>query len=285
MNQLPLILILASAAVAQGVDPPTAITIPLEEGKLTIVAQFIRVNKYGDYVPELSFGLTNETSSAWRTIRLQFDIGGICNGKTRQWSIPAVVGIAYTLDRPMMKTYADTVIPLVGKVDGCETEIIKASLVSAESSKVHIDRVTGERVDLEKQLQELKAKRDAEAAVKAEVQRRAAEEELKAAEAEAKMEAAEAAAQAEAQAKKQAAEAARQKRLAAEEKRKDAERDALISKYRAEQEAAAAEERRKIRAACAAIYKSTADMKIKDLTVKEEQQVRACQALGLYRPQ
>lgn len=42
---------------------------------------------------------------------------------------------------------------------------------------------------------------------------------------------------------------------------------------------------RNIRAACSAIYKNTADKKIRDLTVKEEQQVRNCQTLGLYPPQ
>jgi hypothetical protein len=42
---------------------------------------------------------------------------------------------------------------------------------------------------------------------------------------------------------------------------------------------------RNIRAACSAVYKDTADKKIRDLTVKEEQQVRNCQALGLYPPQ
>src|ERR1035441_6357020 len=265
MSHVTCILMLATAAVAQGVDPPTTITIPLEEGKVTIVAQFIRVNKFGDYVPELSFGLTNETSSPWRTIRLQFDIGGICNGEPRQWSIPAVVGIGYMPDRPMMKTYADTIIRLVGTVDGCKTEIIKASLVSAENSKVRINGVTGERVDLEKQLQELKAKRDAGKAIQAEEKRKAAEEERRAAEE---------------KGKRDAAEAARLKRLALEQKRKDAERDARIAKYRAEQEAAAAEERRKIRAACAVIFQATVDKKVKDLTVGEEQKVRACQALG-----
>jgi hypothetical protein len=90
---------------------------------------------------------------------------------------------------------------------------------------------------------------------------------------------------AEAQAKKDAAEAARRKRLAAEQKRKQAELDARIAKERADEEAKAAEERRKIRLACSTIYQSTADKKLKDLTVKEEQQVRACQALGLYPPQ
>jgi hypothetical protein len=52
----------------------------------------------------------------------------------------------------------------------------------------------------------------------------------------------------------------------------------------AEKEAKAAEERNKIRAACNAIYQKTADTKLKDLTVKEEQQVRTCQALNLYPP-
>jgi hypothetical protein len=42
---------------------------------------------------------------------------------------------------------------------------------------------------------------------------------------------------------------------------------------------------RNIRAACSAIYQNTADKKTRDLTVKEEQQVRNCQALGLYPPQ
>ena len=89
----------------------------------------------------------------------------------------------------------------------------------------------------------------------------------------------------EVQAKKDAADAARRKQLAAEQKRKQAELDARIAKERADEGAKAAEERRKIRAACSTIYQNTADTKLKDLTVKEEQQVRACQALGLYPPQ
>jgi hypothetical protein len=78
---------------------------------------------------------------------------------------------------------------------------------------------------------------------------------------------------AQAQAKKDAAEAALQKRLAAEQKKKAAE-----------QETRNAEERRRVRAACSGIYQNTVDKKVKDLTVGEEQQVRACQALGLYPP-
>ena len=43
------------------------------------------------------------------------------------------------------------------------------------------------------------------------------------------------------------------------------------------------EELQRARPACHAIYLSTGDKKIADLTVKEEQAVRACQTLGLYR--
>ena len=190
---------------------------------------------------------------------------------TRQTSL----GLAE--DHQLVKEYTDTVISLVGKVDGCETEIIKARLLLAENRKIHVDDVTGERtivmgesftfpdvpVDLEKQLQEVKAKRASEAAAQADGEQKAAE----------------------AEAKKNAAEAARQKRLMAEQIRKQAEADARYAKMKAEEDAKAAEKRRKVRAACTVIYQYTVDKKVNDLTVREEQQVRACQALGLYPPQ
>ena len=72
---------------------------------------------------------------------------------------------------------------------------------------------------------------------------------------------------------KRDAEAVRAKRLAAEAK-----------KARSAQDAKDAAGRQKIRAACTAIYQSTIDKKVKDLTVREEEQVRACQALDLYPP-
>jgi hypothetical protein len=62
-----------------------------------------------------------------------------------------------------------------------------------------------------------------------------------------------------------AAEAARQKRATAEQKK-------------------AVEERALVRAACAMIYKNTSDKKMSDLTVNEDQQVKTCQAVGLYPP-
>ena len=140
-----------------------------------------------------------------------------------------------------------------GRVDGCKVETISATLIGAENSKIRIDGVTGQRTDLEKQ-------RADEEAAEAEQQRTAAEE----------------------QAKKDAAETARQKRLAEERRKKQAAEDARYAKAQAEQHAREADERRKIQAACRAIFQNTVDKKIKDLTVREEQQVRSCQALGLY---
>jgi hypothetical protein len=245
------------------------IIIPLEGGSIVVQPQFIRVNEHGYYVPELSFRILNQTQYPWRAIKLRFDIGGLCRGEPRQWQIPAVTSVGWSESGPISNEYKDTVIPLVGKVDGCTTEIIKTALLMAENQQFHIDGVTGERVDLEKQLREInarreaeiKAKRDVKEAEKAQEERTAAEEE----------------------AKKDAAEAARRKRLAAERKRKDAEAQARYAKAKAEEDARAAEERAKIRAACALIYENTANKKVGDLTVKEEQEVRACQALGLYR--
>jgi hypothetical protein len=239
------------------------ITVPLHDGNILIRADFIRKNQFGVYVPELALKITNQTSSSWRTLKLQFEMGGLCNGEPRQWTVPVTTSLGWAEDHEIAKEYTDTVIPLFGKVDGCKTEIIKARLVLAENSKTRIDGVTGETTDLEKELQKLKTERDAEAAAQAEEDRKSAE----------------------AQAKKDAADAARRKRVAAEKKKRDAELSVRMAKEKAEEQAKAAEEQRKIRDRCAAIYQNTADKKLKDLTVREEQQVRACQALGLYPPQ
>ena len=250
------------------------ITLPLDDGNILIHARFIRINQFSVYVPELALSITNQTSSSWATLKLQFDIGGLCNGEFRQWTLPVVTSLGWAKDHQVVKEYTDSVILLFGKVDGCKAEIIKASLILAENSKTRIDGATGERVDLEKQLRDLKIKREAEAAAQAEEERRVAE-----AQAEEERKAAEA------QAKKDAAEAARRKQLVAEQKRKQAEVDAQRAKMRAEEDAKATEERRKIRATCTIIYQNTIDKKVRDLTVREDQQVRACQELGFYPPQ
>jgi hypothetical protein len=243
------------------------ITIPLHDGTIVLIdPQFIRVNEYGSYVPELSFRMRNQTSTWWRSINLQFEMGGFCKGEVRQWSRLVMTSLGWKLDEQFTKNYRDSSIPLVGKVDGCRTEIIKAVLVLAENEKLHIDGVASEPVDLGEQLREIKTKRDAEARI-------AAEE----------------------QARKDAAEVAKYEAEDAQRKKKDAEDAARYAKERAKAEATeaarqkqlgaeAAQERARLRAACAVIYKNTADKKMGDLTVKEDQQVKACQALGLYPP-
>jgi hypothetical protein len=76
-----------------------------------------------------------------------------------------------------------------------------------------------------------------------------------------------------AEAKKAAAEATRQRQI-----------EAKRAKARVDQAERAAAERRRIKSLCLALFAATADKKVKDLTVREEQQVRACQGLGLYPP-
>ena len=241
-------------------------TLPLDDGSILIHAQII-LSKYGSSIPELDLKLKNQTSSSWGTLKLQFDIGALCAGYSpHQWTVTVDTGVG------KVERHEGFTLPMLAEATskGCRIEIMKASLVLAESSirpdkgllTTRINGVT-EPVDLDKQLQEIKAKRETEAAAKAEEERKAAD----------------------AQAKQDAAETARRRRLAAEQKKKDAELNARLVKERAEDEAKATEERRKVRAACTAVYRDTADKKLGDLTVKEEQQVRACQALGLYPPQ
>jgi hypothetical protein len=83
---------------------------------------------------------------------------------------------------------------------------------------------------------------------------------------------------------KRVAEATRLLKAAEERKRREAQEAARAAKVRAEEDAKAAEERRKARVACASVYQATIDKKVKDLTVREEQQVQACQVLNLYPP-
>jgi hypothetical protein len=134
--------------------------------------------------------------------------------------------------------------PLMGETGGCVLEKMDVSLISAENRNWRISGITGERIDLEK-------RREIEAL---------------------------------AQAKKDAIESERKKRLAAEQKKKNTELEARSVTAKAEQEQKDAEARRKLRANCTTIYQNTIDKKVRDLTVREEEQVRACQTLGLYPP-
>ncbi|HXS98765.1 MAG TPA: hypothetical protein VN736_29415 [Candidatus Limnocylindrales bacterium] len=75
----------------------------------------------------------------------------------------------------------------------------------------------------------------------------------------------------------EAAEAEQRKRQQAAAAKRAMERNRIM-------EQKAAEEHALIRKACSEVYAATANKKVADLTVIEEQRVRACQALNLYRP-
>jgi hypothetical protein len=65
------------------------ITFQLGDGRILIKdARFIRenVSEGGSLVPELSFTIINETSFSWKSIKLEFDMSGICGSEPRQWS-------------------------------------------------------------------------------------------------------------------------------------------------------------------------------------------------------
>jgi uncharacterized tellurite resistance protein B-like protein len=108
------------------------ITISLDGG--SIIAenpQFIRKDGSGRNVAGLKFTLTNHTGSAWMSLDLQFDITYVCSGEVHQRSETVKTGLGWTKDSPMKREYQGIVIPLIGEVDACETESIKASLISA----------------------------------------------------------------------------------------------------------------------------------------------------------
>jgi len=222
------------------------ISIPLEDGKVIIHADFVWAP-----TPELFLELANQSGSPWETLKLDFEVGALCDGDPRQFSVPFIGSLGWSKDFELKKKASVPMFSLVGKVDRCRTEIIRGRLVVAKNSNTSIDSVAEEKPDLHEELKTIKVKRDAEAAALAEEERKAAEE----------------------QARQDAEEAARQKRLEAEHTRKQAEADRKT-----------AAERRRLQAVCRVVYRNTIDKKITDLTVREEQQVRACQALGMYPP-
>jgi len=144
------------------------INIPLEGGSILIKdAHFIRVEKVSGYKffpPELSFTALNGTTAHW-DLKLRFDMAGRCKNKAHQWSTQ----VSLSMQPGESKSYKDTVVAYIAEVKGCETENIQASLILAENKKLRIDGLTGERVDLEKKLQELNVKRDAEETAQAKV--------------------------------------------------------------------------------------------------------------------
>lgn len=274
-------LLLASSAFGQAPEQEhrsaNYITIPLDGGTVVIQdAKFIRLDHFGDFVPELSFVIVNRTSSGW-SLKLQFDVSGSCGGVRREWSMPTTLAL---VNKALSVTHKDSVIPLFGKVDGCHSDSIAAKLVVAENAVVSIDGATGERIDLKAKREAERLAREAEIADRAERIRvvAQAQAEKEAAETEAKRLAAEA------EAKNAAVAAAKRKRLMAEQKKMDAEQHALNLKRIAALEAEIVIEFQRARAVCEESYRNTSDKKLKDLTVKEAEQIRRCQSADMYPP-
>lgn len=239
-------------------------------GDLTVQnPQFIVKNQFNIYDPLLTFGIVDKSSAPWEIVKVHFDMGAVCNGEILQWSESVTVRSSTLLfmKEHGMKNYEYRMNSLTGKVQGCRTELIRVR--PGESSV--------EPLDLRDEVRTLKLKRESEEAVKEGADEAAkTERERVAAEEKAKNLAE--------RGKQEAAEAARRRRLADEKRLKDAEQDALRAKATAAEEAKAAAERRQLQDACVLIYKNTVNKKVGDLTVREEQQVRTCQALDLYPP-
>jgi hypothetical protein len=292
-----IVLLLIVANVSLGADNKETV-LPVRNGNISVRADFQEATDfayralYGTPIFELRYRIRIQTSSRWKTIKLRFDLGGLCAGQPHQWLVPVTLVplaplppdyeyLERRLFSPSIETKRygkDEISPLPG-IDGCTVEIIKAELASAETETGGVYNVL-KPVDLIDELRVIESQnseRDKKAAAEAE------ERAKKAAIEDAERARKEAADKAE-RARKESAEAARQKQLAAERKRKATEEANRLAKIKADEEAKAAEERRRIRAACGEIYRTTIDKKLKDLTVREEQQVRGCQSLDLYPP-
>jgi hypothetical protein len=195
-------------------------------------AHFIDVA--GDvYLSDLSFVIENNTSSFWAPLTLQFQIGGLCNGEPRQWSFPVDTSVGFSSSGPMTNTVKRFISSESGKVTGCKTEIIRATLVRAVGRTSRVDGMAETQIDLTEELRAIKAKHEAD----------------------------------------DAANRARETAIAERRRAEDRER--------AEKDAA---EHAQLAATCSRIYKTTADKKVSDLTVREAEQVTICQRLDLYPP-
>jgi hypothetical protein len=92
-------------------------------------ARFIEPVIAGVFAPKLSFVLVNKTNGPLKSIKLRFEVGGFCNGQPTQWSDE----LSTSADPEASRTVSDTIIPLVGEVDHCETVLIRATLLSADN--------------------------------------------------------------------------------------------------------------------------------------------------------
>lgn len=228
-------------------------------------ARFFEQSKYGTTIPKLSFSITNLTSYPWVRITMNFNVAYRCGGEAHTWSRRVVMSLGWSADEAFITEYSESVPHLFSKVDGCVSDSITASLVSAEDANgIYFDGATGKRTDLREQ------RRQAEEAAKAERDR-------------IEVEAREIAQRANAE--REAQEARNRDELAKKAARLKRESDAISARFQKELDAKqkqAEEKRRKLTAICQAIRQRIANKSLATLTVAEADARDACRAAGLW---
>jgi hypothetical protein len=167
------LLVVMSAAAVKGAVKD--ITIPLDNGTLVLHNPSFRGSD--NFAPTgkqllLSFVLENHTSSSWNNIDLEFRMGGFCNGESREWSYVFHGGFLVSGTSPAKMQVQETVGPLPGKNMECDAEIIKARLIfgmlcdnplCVGNGQHRVEGRSAEPLDVGKDLEPLRAKREAEA--------------------------------------------------------------------------------------------------------------------------
>jgi hypothetical protein len=261
-----------SQPAQQRAEAPEIITIPMEGGGSVEVRdpQFIRVDQFNINQPVLSFGLVNKSVTAWTTLNIYFDIGVFCGDEVRLWSASVEVN-------PNTKSYVHTIQSAVPgfHLQGCYTELITARIGTSPANN---PALTAEEVVAHR------TQGEAAARMAVEEQKRLRAEQIKIIEAANAEADAEAEVEAKAEAVAEAKAAAKAKQAAAQARAKAAAQKLADEAKKAADAENARQQAAVLQRLCAALYSTTADKKISDLTVKEEEQVRACQGIGMYHP-
>ncbi len=141
-------------------------------GQLEILdAQFIRIDQFNIYNPELSFRLAEKTTSFWTTLQVEFNIAGFCKGEVRQWSFPVDLIASKTL-------YHIRIDTLTNKLQFCRSEIITAQIAGPG---VQVPKFTLEELTSHQKSREAKEAEQKRLAAEAEAQaeREATEKQVK----------------------------------------------------------------------------------------------------------
>ena len=191
--------------------------------------------------------------SAYVRVRVQADAGGLCEEQPRQWTAQTELTITGSSTR-------NGLIPIGGDGDlSCTLHLVRLTVLSltgysAKGEEILIQGDPPSAIDFTEQLKSIQSR------LEAEKRRKEAEDRRK-----------------EAEDRRMKAAAAAAKQRAAQEAK---ELKAWEIRQKAEEQA----KQERILANCQRAYNETVNVKVKDLTVGQEQLVHACQILGLYPP-